>query len=295
MDYSYRLDPVFDEDEFIEVSELLLCHGLHKDLPHLLRRISQRYPRILEFSSPHRHVLSLLAFCQKFQREGPLPAIRDTLFMHTLHEAVVGILKSEDQLVEAMTREMTLKLVVGLRSLLTRSLVHNHKYTVKDIETTVSSFFPILPVRPSNSQHWDSLAQILKIDLEEESEVLTMVNSVNKISEKHFRDKLDNLAVERRKIVVDESITNIWQTFAEKFSDFVRHLKGLLPSNFLMKIVENSHPKLKLTTVERIGIESDEEEVIDYFDYICDLHIESKFWASDFVTKKISRNDFTSA
>merc|ERR1712179_57149 len=128
------------------------------------------------------------------------------------------------------------------------------------------------PVRPSNSQHWDSLAQILKIDLEEESEVLTMANSVNKISEKHFRDKLDNLAVERRKIVVDESLTMIWQTIAEK-----------------------SHPKLKLTTAERIGIESDEEEVIEYFDYICDLHIESKFWASDFVTKKISRNDFTSA
>jgi len=295
MDYnSDRLYPVFDDDEFNEVSELLFCHGLHKDLPNLLRRISQRYPQILEFSSPHRHVLSLLAFCQKFQRDGPLPAIRDTLFLHTLHEGVIGILKSEDQLVEAMTSEKTLKLVVGLRSLLTRSLLHNHKYTVKDIETTVSGFFPILPVRPSNSQHWDSLAEILKIDLEEESEVLAMANSVNKKSEKHFRDKLDNLAVERRKIIVDESITIIWQTFADKFSDFVRHLKGLLPQNFLMKVVENSHPKLKLTT-ERIGLESDEEEVIEYFDYICDLNIESKFWASDFVRKKISRNDFISS
>jgi len=291
---SDRLDPVFDDDEFKEVSELLFCHGLLQDLPNLLRRITQRYPQILEFSSPHRHVLSLLAFCQKFQRDGPLPAIRDTLFLHTLHEGVIGILKSEDQLVEAMTSEKTLKLVVGLRSLLTRSLLHNHKYTVKDIETTVSGFFPILPVRPSNSQHWDSLAEILKIDLEEESEVLTMANSVNKISEKHFRDKLDNLAVERRKIIVDESITIIWQTFGDKFSDFVRHLKALLPKNFLMRVVENSHPKLKLTT-ERIGPESDEEDVIDYFDYICDLHIESKFWASDFVRKKISRNDFTSS
>jgi len=294
MDFCDRLDPVIHEDEFIEVSELLFCHGLHKDLPHLLDRVSRRCPQILELSFPHKHVLSLLAYCQKLQREGPLPAIRDPLFMHTLHEGVVGILKSEDQLVEAMTSEHTLRLVVGLRSLLTRSLLHDKKFTVKDIERTVASFFPILPVRPSNSQYWDSWARILKIDLEEkpECDVLTMANRINKTSEKHFRDKLDNLAVERRKITVDESILVIWRTFEDKFSDFVRHLKDLLPSNFLMKLVESSHPKLKLTTV-KLSPESDEQEVIEYFDYVCDLYMESNFWSCNFVTKKISENDFS--
>lgn len=286
MDNSEPLEPVINDDEFIEIVELLVCHGLHKDLPNLLSKINQRCPQCVDVSSPHKQVLSLLAYCQKFRRDGPLPALRDTIFIHTLHEGVVGLIKSNKNVIEHLTSESTLKIVSGLRSLLTRSMIVNPKFTVNDIERTVSSFFPTLPVRPSNSKHWENYAQILNIDLEDKSEDLVDANSVNVKMEKYFRDKLNNFPVERKKITTDEFITSIWASFADKFCHFVEHLKSLVPDNFLIKLVECSHPKLKLI-VGRIGPESDEKEVIEFLDYVCDLHIESKFWTSDFVRKKV--------
>ena len=89
----------------------------------------------------------------------------------------------------------------------------NLKFSLADVKQTISSYFPTLPVKPSNYKQWESWAEILKIDLEEKSEVLKEANRVNGMSAKHLRDKLDNLPVERKKPDQNESIINGWKKF----------------------------------------------------------------------------------
>jgi len=287
MDTSEVLDPIINADEFDELVELLFCHGLHKDFPDLLSRINEICPNLApEPSSPHRQILFLLAYCQSFQKNGPLPDIRHTMFLSTLHDSVVGLFKTEQKLVELMTKESTYKLVGGLRAVLARSILMSPKYTVKDIERTISSYFPTLPVKPSNYRHWESWAEILKVDLEEKSDALTFASNVNRTSAKYLKDKLDSLPVERKKCH-DESIITVWTSIAPKFDEFVRHLRSLLPENFLVKIGESSHPKIRMLS-GRISPGADEDEVMAFFDYLSDISIESKFWNSDFVQTKIA-------
>lgn len=296
MDPIETVDPVLCCDEFEQIVDLLFCHGLHKDFPNLLTKIVDKFPDFEQkFSSPHRQVLILLAYCHKFQQNGPLPDIRHYMFLHTLHDGVVGLLKTEQRLVELMSRTDIYKLVGGVRCLLARSILMSPKFTTRDIETTIASFFPTLPVKPSNNKHWESWAEILNIDLEEKCEVLKedtrevlqMVNKVNAISAKYMKDKLDNLPVERRKTCHDESIVSVWNPVASKFDEFVRHLRSLLPENFLDKIDESSHPKIKMISF-RIQPHASEVELMDFLDYLCDIYMESKFWTSNFVLEKIS-------
>eukprot|EP00091_Calanus_sinicus_P005546 TRINITY_DN1598_c0_g1_i4.p1 TRINITY_DN1598_c0_g1~~TRINITY_DN1598_c0_g1_i4.p1 ORF type:complete len:292 (-),score=71.45 TRINITY_DN1598_c0_g1_i4:15-890(-) len=285
MEPSEALDPLLSSDEFDEIIEILFCHGLHKHLPNLLGKIIERFPDFDErFCSPHRQMLLLVAYCQDFQKNGPLPSIRHTMFLSTLHDSIVGLLKSEHKLVDLAGSLNTYKLVGGLRCLLARSILMNPKFSVTDIERTISSYFPTLPVKPSNYKHWASWAEILKIDLEEKSEVLTNASKVNGMSAKHLRDKLDNLPVERKKPDSDQdkSIIHVWKTVSLRFDDFVRHLMSLLPENFLSKIVENPHPKIKMLS-SRLDPMAVESEVIAFLDYLCDIYVESEFWTSGFV------------
>jgi len=282
-------DPILSSDEFDEIVEILFCHGLHKDLPNLLCKILERFPDFDErFSSPHRQMLLLVDYCQDFQKNGPLPSIRHTMFLSTLHDSVVGLLKSEHNIVELVGGLNTYKLVGGLRCLLARSILMNPKFTVTDIERTIASYFPTLPVKPSNYKHWESWAEILKIDLEEKSVVLKEANRVNGMSAKHLRDKLDNLPVERKNPDQDESIIKVWKTISLKFDEFVRHLMSLLPENFLSKIVENPHPKMKMLS-SRLDPLAGQAGVIAFLDYLCDICVESEFWTSQFVQEIISK------
>jgi len=281
-------DPVLNSDEFDEIVDLLLCHGLQKDRSDLLSKIIEKLPDFDEkFCSPHRQVLILLAYCYKFQQNGPLPDISHHKFLHTLHDSLVGLLKSEARLTDLMSRIDTYKLVGGIRALLARAVLLQPKFTPKDIEITIANYFPTLPVKPSNSKPWENWAEILKLDLEDNCDVLKEVNRVNGISAKHLTVKLNNLAVERRKTSQDGSIIIIWNTVAPKFDEFVRHLKSLLPENFLENIATNSHPKMKIIS-SKIQPNASEAEVIQFFDYLCDIFMESKFWTSNFVLEKLS-------
>ena len=97
------------------------------------------------------------------------------------------------------------------------------------------------------------------------------MNRVNGMSAKHLRANLDNLPVERRKTDQDESIRNVWKTISLKFDEFARHLRSLLPENFLAKIKEISHPKIKMLS-SMIDPHASEEEVIAFHDYLCDIY-----------------------
>jgi len=288
MESSEDLDPVLSQSEFNEIVELLFCHGLHKNFHNLLLKIVEKFPDLEQtFSSPHRQTLLLLAYCHKFQLSSPLPDIRDHRFLWTLHEGLVGALKTDTAWVDTMGKLDVYKLVGGLRCLLTRAILLQPKFIPKDIESTIGSYFPTLPIKPSNSKAWQNWADILKLSLEDRSEALTEVNTLNKKTVGHMTAKLDNLAVERKKTSQDDSFITVWKSVTPKFDDFVRLLRIQLPEQFLDKIASHSHPKIKMLST-RIQPSSSEDEVIQFFYYLCDIHTESQFWTSNFVMEKLS-------
>ena len=89
------------------------------------------------------HLLTSKCSCrQDFQKNRPLPDIRHTMFLSTLHDSMVGLLKSEHKLVDLIGSLNTYKLVGGLRCLLARSILKNLKFSVADVKQTISSYFP---------------------------------------------------------------------------------------------------------------------------------------------------------
>jgi len=280
-------DPVLSADELNEIADLLLCHGLQNNLAVLSSKIMEQCPELVtNYSSPTRQLVILLAFCSKLQQKGPLPEIRDHAFLHTLHNGLVGLLKVDHRLVELMTRLDLYKLVAGLRCLLAVAVIRHKKFTPKDIEITIASYFPILPVRPSNCKYWENWGNILQIDVEVISDELKAINSVNKKNVNHLTSKLDNLPVERAKVSHDESIMTIWNVVAPKFDAFVTHLRSLTPGFCLEKIASHSDPKIKMLS-PRINPNDSEEELTEFFDILCDIYLESQFWTSELVLSKI--------
>jgi len=284
------LDPILSENEFKEIVELLFCHGLHKNLHTLLLKIVKKFPDIeQEFSSPHRQALILLAYCHKFQLNGPLPEIRHYKFLWNLHQSVVGVLKADSTWVNTIPQLVVYKLVGGLRCLITRSILLRPKFIPKDVESAIASYFPTLPVVPGNSRAWENWSDILKLDIEDKSQALKDVNELNRMNVSHLTEKLNKLAFERKKsgLEHDESVIIVWESVAPKLDAFLRHLRNLLPEGFLDRIASHSHPKMKILS-KRIQSGANEEEVIKFFFYICDLHTESQFWTSNFVMSKVS-------
>jgi len=285
------LDPILSENEFKEIVELLFCHGLHKNLHTLLLKIVKKFPDIeQEFSSPHRQALILLAYCHKFQLNGPLPEIRHYKFLWNLHQSVVGVLKADTTWVNSIPKSDVYKLVGGLRCLITRSILLRPNFVPKDVESAIASYFPTLPVVPRNSRAWENWADILNLDIEEKSQTLKDVNEVNRKNVSHLTEKLNKLAVERKKSSLehDDSVIIVWESVAPKLGAFLRHLRSLLPpEGFLDRIASHSHPKMKILS-KRIQPNASEEEVIKFFFYICDIHTESQFWTSNFVVSKVS-------
>ena len=64
------------------------------------------------------------------------------MFLSTLHDSMVGLIKSQHKLVDLIGSLNTYKLVGGLRCLLARSILMKPKFSVTDIERTISSYFP---------------------------------------------------------------------------------------------------------------------------------------------------------
>jgi len=280
-------DPVLSTDEFYEISDLLLCHGLQNNLATLSRKILDKCPDLVtKYSCPTRQLEILLAFCLKFQQKGPLPEIREHTFLHTLHDGLVGLLKVDHRLVELMSSIDLYKLVGGVRCLLALAVIRHKKFTPKDIEITIASFFPNLPVTPGNSKYWENWGNILQIDLKVMSDDLKTINSVNKKNVKYLTNKLDNLPVVRAKVSHDDSIMTIWNVIKPNFDVFVTHLKSLNLGDFLGKICLHSDPKIKMLS-NRIDANDSEEEVIEFFDTLCDIHLESQFWTSELIMSKL--------
>jgi len=176
MEIHGTLDPFIDSTDFSELVNLLLCHGIRMSYTNLLQSIYEKVPDI---SSSFRQIFVLYSFCSSLLQSDHLQHLEHSTYLSTLHDGIIGFCKSNPVVSYSMSKIGLLKFIGGLRYLLTKSILLNPKFTVHDIQRTVQSFFPILPLKPSNFKHWQNLAAILHINLDDDKDILREANDKN--------------------------------------------------------------------------------------------------------------------
>ena len=159
--------PLISHSELMEILEVIFCHGLQNNLASLTSKIADTYPQILtgSASSPYRQLTVFSGFFSKFLRVGPLPYIRNYKFLNTLHNGIIGMVRNNSQVFHPMPNSDIIKLVSGVRLMLGRALLLEEKFVVKDIETFIVKYLPVLPVTAESFKSWRSLGEILKFDV----------------------------------------------------------------------------------------------------------------------------------
>lgn len=204
------------------------------------------------------------------------------MFLFNLHEGVVGLLSSYPTAFSSgLDRDRMAKLVSSLRTLLVRLFLSSDKFTAKDVEGRIKVFFPILPRRPSNDNDWENWSQLLHLPAEE----LTSASKRNKISASYFNRKLANLAHERRMDPID-IVLQIWTEVEPKLKELEKYASALLPTSYLDMLWASQHPKVQMM-VSRFGSAQDENTLLDFFLYLCNLRVESEFYSSRFIQRKL--------
>ena len=175
------LKPITNED-FNKIINIILANAFQKNYSKLISRISSCVPNYMEiFSVSHRQILIFLSFYRKWREIGPLPDLRHYKFLLTLHDAVSGILRRHREILDKMPRPDLIKLVTGLRTLLGKAILLEEKFVIKDVETLIMKYYPVLPVTNNNRTFWRSLTELLGIN-QENKEDMQIVSRVNKIT-----------------------------------------------------------------------------------------------------------------
>jgi len=281
-------DPLISDQDFQQILGAMICYGILNNYNNFLSLVNEKTPNEELEMLYNSHQISLFyKFCDKFIKKSPLPELRHTGFLSTLHDGIVGFLKSEMIRDDWMHKVEKYKLVAGLRWLLTRAIVYDRKFSVSDIERTVSSYFPVLPIKPSNSIQWEKWGKILKSDLVDqpgsEPDLVKFMSDFNHKANKYFTAKIDNIATERKNIDIvkqDESIMTIWSTIIDFFKTFVEQLGMILPQNALEILFEDPDDKMMLLTQKINSNNPSEDDLICFFNYLKNSLIESKFWMS---------------
>jgi len=284
MDINDTLDPFIDSTEFSELVNLLLCHGIRMSYTNLLQSIYEKVPDIAENSSSFRQIFVLYSFCSSLLQSDHLQHLEHSTYLSTLHDGIIGFCKSNPVVSYSMSKIGLLKFIGGLRYLLTKSILLNPKFTVHDIQRTVHSFFPILPLKPSNFKHWQNLAAILHINLDDDKDILREANDKNFKAVRYFTQKIDDLAVERSKSLLERNkwTSFMWNNLKSFYVEFVKVLNDSLPGDPVVEISRSSNEKLKILS-SKIKNDSSEKNMISFLNHICDLYKESKFWSSDLI------------
>ena len=281
------LKPISSED-FNQIINILLANAFRKNQSKLISKISSCVPNYLEiFSAPHRQTLIFLSFYRKWRATGPLPHLRHHKFLLTLHDGVLGILKTHREILDTMARPDVIKLVTGLRTLLGKAVLLDGKFVIKDVETFIMKYFPVLPVTSQNQAHWLPLAEVLAINLENKEE-LKMISKVNSITTNHLNQGLLNIAKERERNVadLDASFLSIFKTIEPKLSAFIKMVEDLIPKNYPLNMISDLNPDAK-AVLERINMNAEEEKLIEELEAIVNFNTESSFWTSDLISQRL--------
>ena len=280
------LEPISHRD-FKQIINIFLANAFLKNQSKLISKISSCVPNYLEiFSVPHRQTLIFLSFYRKWREIGPLPDLRHYKFLLTLHDGVLGILKSHREIVHHMPRPDLIKLVTGLRTLLGKAVMLEEKFVIKDVETFIMKYLPVLPVTGHNRAYWLSLMEPLDIDLDNK-EGMEMVSGVNTITTNHLNHGLLNLAKERDRNAadLDASFLSIFDTIEPKLSAFIKLLEDLIPQSYPPNMTVDLNPQTK-AVLELINLKAEEEDLIKSFETIMNFNTESSFWTSDLISQR---------
>ena len=276
-------------EDFHQILNLLLCHAFLKNHQQLISAISSYAPNFKDLmSTPYKPVLIFLSFYKKWRETGPLPGIRQYRFLLTLHEAIMGLLAARPRLLDKMTKSDMIKMIMGIRCLLGKSILLEEKFVVKDIETFISKYYPLLPVTTSNKTVWINLTQVLGINLDTDKQELKVISDFNKLSIDHLSKRIDNLPRERGKSQseIDSAFLAILESIDSKLSAFVNHVEKEIPNDFLETVIENPSPHVQKFQ-KNISTNFEELQLLQVFDEMKNMDTESKFWSSDVIQLKI--------
>jgi hypothetical protein len=169
------------------------------------------------------------------------------------------------------------KLLLGLRQMLIKSFISSDKYTLKDIQTKIQCFFPTLPRRPSNAHHWESLCDILGL-AEAPKEKLEGISDKNRLVRIYFNNKLSQFSRDRQMNTLD-FMESTWLEVEPKLKKLEQFACSLLPLSYIDLLWANKHPKVQMMASRYISAQ-DEDQLINFFNYLCDLRVESNFFSS---------------
>lgn len=217
-----------------------------------------------------------------------MPGIRQYRFLLTLHEAIMGLLAARPRLLDKMTKSDMIKMIMGIRCLLGKSILLEEKFVVKDIETFISKYYPLLPVTTNNKAVWANLTQVLGINLDTDKQELKVISDFNKLSIDHLSKRIDNLPRERGKSQseIDSAFLAILESIDSKLSAFVNHVEKEIPDDFLETVIENPSPHVQKFQ-KNISTNFEEFQLLQLFDEMKNMDTESKFWSSDLIQQKI--------
>lgn len=281
------LQPISSED-FNQIINILLANAFLKNQSKLISKISSCNPNYLEiFSASHRQTLVFLSFYRKWRETGPLPDLRHYKFLLTLHDGVLGILKTNREILDKMARPDVIKLVTGLRTLLGKAVMLEEKFVIKDVETFIIKYFPVLPITGQNRMYWLTLTEVLDIDLENNEE-LKMISKVNTITTNHLNHGLLNLAKERERNVadLDASFLSIFNTIDPKLSSFIKLVEDLIPKNYPLNMISHLNPETK-AVLQKINMNAEEEKLIEELESLVNFSTESFFWTSNLIYQRL--------
>ena len=276
-------------EDFHQILNLLLCHAFLRNHQQLISTISSYAPNFKDLmTTPHKPVLIFLSFYKKWRETGPLPGIRQYRFLLTLHEAIMGLLAARPRLLDKMTKSDMIKMIMGIRCLLGKSILLEEKFVVKDIETFISKYYPLLPVTTNNRAVWANLTQVLGINLDTDKQELKVISDFNKLSIDHLSKRIDNLPRERGKSQseIDSAFLAILESIDSKLSAFVNHVEKEIPDDFLETVIENPSPHVQKFQ-KNISTNFEEFQLLQLFDEMKNMDTESKFWSSDLIQQKI--------
>ena len=276
-------------EDFHQILNLLLCHAFLRNHQQLISTISSYAPNFKDLmTTPHKPVLIFLSFYKKWRETGPLPGIRQYRFLLTLHEAIMGLLAARPRLLDKMTKSDMIKMIMGIRCLLGKSILLEEKFVVKDIETFISKYYPLLPVTTNNKAVWANLTQVLGINLDTDKQELKVISDFNKLSIDHLSKRIDNLPRERGKSQseIDSAFLAILESIDSKLSAFVDHVEKEIPDDFLETVIENPSPHVQKFQ-KNISTNFEEFQLLQLFDEMKNMDTESKFWSSDLIQQKI--------
>jgi len=297
-------DPKISEKEHKELAALLGRHALRCSLPHLLTAVLAHYPHISSYTvSPDSQVFTFLAYMSEVTLiGGPLPDILRHSFLYSLHEGVRTFLTNYPIVVEKIKRTDLIKMMVALRLLVLKAVLLSDKFTAKDMQGLMCAYAPRLPVMPKNRRQWEDWAAVLHLDLAESAneetpvyETLQEVDKKNEALLKYFNAQLKCIAKVRqqdRQVHVDWAVS-MWSTLQHKLVQVSKVAAFLLtPAHPAAKLRSSSLPKARLLGTKLSQEEEvDEEELVQFWDYICDLRTETKFWESDVVKSHLESRD----